>query len=383
MIKKSNPLAITILCLIFLGQGCTAQPEVVETAVVPTENESLPAVTHTMAPPTLTPPPPTPTPIREVISSGNVEHLIATWSYEIPDDSFRTVSFSPDGLMLAAGTGQNNESPDQKLRLFDVSTGLLVAESEKIGSIIWDLFFSPEGSYLAVGLDSGIVQIRGSQDLVLIQQFYFPGPVNSLSISPDGTKLAAGVADNGEGKVFIVDRVSGENLLSFWVHPYSVADVAFSPDGRLLATGAVDRAAKVWNSLTGELIQSLPQDGQGSAVAFSNDGGLLASGYCAKSENYNCLEGGILLWSTTTWSIFKNLSGPGNWIEDLAFSQSDDTLVGADRYEYLHFWQVNDGANLHLIRISSYGSYALDISNDGYSLLVGSANGLTILEIGQ
>lgn len=352
---KKTPLIIAILLLAFLGQGCTAQPEVVETTVVPTEIESLPAATHTMTPPTLTPPPPTPTPIREVISSGNVKRLIATWGYEIPDDSFRTVSFSPDGLMLAAGTGQFNESLDQKLRLFDMSTGQLVAESEKIGSTIWDLFFSPDGSYLAVGLDSGIVQIRGSQDLALIEQFYFPGPVNSLSISPDGAKLAVGVADNGDGTVFIIDRVSG-NLMSFWAHPYSVADVAFSPDGSMLATGAVDRAAKVWNTQTGELIQSLPQDGQGSAVVFSNDGGLLASGYCAKSENYKCLEGGVLLWSTTTWSLFKDLSGPGNWIEDLAFSISDDLIVGADRYEYLHFWRVNDGANLHLIRISSYGS---------------------------
>jgi len=339
---KTNPLHIALLSLIFLGQGCIAQPEVVEKAVVPTEIELLPAATNTMAPPTLTPVPPTPTPIREIISSGNVERLIASWGFEIPDDSFRTASFSPDGSTLAAGTGQNNESPDQKLRLFDMTTGRLLAESEKIGSIIWDLSYSPDGSYLAVGLDSGIVQIRGSQDLRLIQQFYFPGPVNSLSISPDGSRLAAGVADNGAGTVFIIDLASGESLVSFWAHSYSVADLDFSPDGSLLATGAVDRAAKVWNSFTGELIQSLPQDGQGSAVAFSNGGGLLASGYCAKSENYTCLEGGVLLWSTTTWSLFKNISGPGNWIEDLAFSQSDDLLVGADRYEFLHFWQVND-----------------------------------------
>jgi len=382
MNKKSNPL-IVIISLIFLAQACTALPEVVEPTLVPTKSDDLPVPTETLIPPTLTPIPLTPTPTREVIASGNVQRLIATWGYSIPDDSFRTVAFSPDSLTLAAGSGQNNESPDQKLRLWDMSTGQLLAESVKIGSIIWDLVYSPTGSFIAVGLDSGIVQMRSSLDLSQIQQFYFPGPVNSLSISPDGTKLAAGVADNGDGMVYIIDLTSGENLLSFWTHPYSVADMDFSPDGSMLATGAVDRATKVWNSSTGELIQSLPQDGQGSAVAFSHDGGLLATGFCAKSENYVCQEGGVLLWSTTTWSLFRSLSVPGNWIEDLAFSDADDLVVGADRYEFLHFWQVNDGVNLHSTKITSYGSYAIDISNDGSYLIAGSAYGLTLLEIGQ
>ena len=383
MNNKSNPIIVVFISLIFLAQACTALPEVVESTVVPTKTDDLPEATSTLIPPTLTMIPPTPTPIREVIASGNVQRLIATWGYSIPDDSFRTVAFSPDGLMLAAGSGQNNESPDQKLRLWDVSTGQLLAESKKIGSIIWDLVYSPTGNFIAVGLDSGIVQMHSPLDLSQIQQFYFPGPVNSLSISPDGTKLAAGVADNGDGMVYIIDLTSGENLLSFWAHPYSVADMDFSPDGSMLATGAVDRATKVWNSSTGELIQSLPQDGQGSAVAFSHDGGLLATGFCAKSENYVCQEGGVLLWSTTTWSLFRSLSGPGNWIEDLAFSDTDDLVVGADRYEFLHFWQVNDGVNLHSTRITSYGSYAIDISNDGFYLIAGSAYGLTLLEIGQ
>jgi len=257
MNKKSNPLTIGLISLIFLVQGCTALPEVVEPAAVPTITEDLPVATNTQIPPTLTPIPPTPTPTREVIADGNVQRLISAWDFSIPDDSFRTVAISPDGQILAAGTGQNLESPDQKLRLWDVSTGQLLAESEKVDSIIWDLVYSPTGNFLAVGLDSGIVQIRGPQDLSQIQQFYFPGPVNGLSISPDGKKLAAGVADNGDGTVFIIDLTSGENLLSFWAHPYSVPGMDFSPDGSLLATGAVDRTVKVWNSSTGELIQSL------------------------------------------------------------------------------------------------------------------------------
>jgi len=365
----------------FLLQSCGGLPASAEPTSLPTETGAPPPATNTLVPATETPIPPSPTPAKEMISSGNVQRLIATWGFDIPDDSFRSIAFSPDGLLLAAGTGGNNDSPDQRLRVWDVATGQLLAESEKLNAIIWDVAYSPGGSYLAVGLDSGILQIRGSQDLRQIQQFYLPGPVNSLSFSPDGSKLAAGVADNGSGTVFIIDLESGENLLSFWAHPYSVGDIDYSPDGSLLATGATDRTVRVWNSSTGELLQSLPQDGQGGAVAFSHNGGLLASGYCARSENYACLEGGVLIWSTTTWDLFRDITGPGNWIEDLVFSQGDDLVIGADRYEYLHFWQVSDGVNLRSMRISSYGSYALALTHDGYSLAAASAYAVGIFEI--
>ncbi len=157
----------------------------------------------------------------------------------------------------------------------------------------------------------------------------------------------------------------------------------FSPDGSLLATGAVDWTVKVWNSSTGELIQSLPQDGQGNAVAFSPDGGLLASGYCAKSENYVCQEGGVLLWSTTTWGLFRSLSGSGNWIEGLAFTDSGDLVTGVDRNGYLHFWRVNDGVNLYSIKTSSYGAEAISISDDGFYLATGSNDKVSLWLIGQ
>ena len=383
MNENRNPLAVLISCILLLGQGCAANPELQEPTAPPTNTDAPPTATITPIPPTLTPLPPTPTPTREVIRDDAIQRLIPIWGFEIQEPGFRTAAFSSDGLRLAAGTGQNSESEEQKLRLFDAPTGQLLAESEKVGSIIWDLEFSPSSSFLAAGLDSGIVQIRGSQDLGQMQQFYFPGPVNSLSFSPDGNKLAVGVADDGNGTVFIIDLNSGEILLSFWAHPYSVPDMDFSPDGSLLATGAVDRTVKVWDSATGELLHSLPLPGQGIAVAFSHDGGLLASGGCTLSENYICQEGGVLLWSTTTWDLFRSLSGPGDWVDDLAFSVSDDLVAGVDRNGFLHFWRVNDGTNLRTMKISSYGTEAVVFSNDGRLLAAGSTYSLGLFGIGQ
>ena len=383
MNKKWMIQSVGFISILFFSQGCNALPAGQETASVPTDTTTPPSATPTSIPPTLTPVPPTPTPTREVIAKESVGRLIHIWAYPIPDDSFRTIDISPDGQSIVAGTGQNMESPDQKLRLWDTSSGELLAETEKLDSIIWDLDYHPGGSLLAVGLENGLAQIRNSLDLSLIRQYYLPGAVNSLSISPDGTKLAAGVADDGNGMVIIIDLDSGEELLSFRAHLYSVPALVFSPDGALLATGAVDRMVKVWNSATGALIQSLPLEGQGTSLAFSHDGGLLASGYCSKSENYLCQESSVLLWSTTTWDEFRRLYGSGDWCEDLAFSLSDDLVAGVDRNGDLNFWGVSDGLLEFSYKVSSLGANALAISSDGLFLAAASNSDVSAWEIGK
>ena len=165
MNKKWITRTAGLLIIVFLSQSCSGAPEVLEATSIPTEMDPAPSATMTLIPPTNTPLPPTPTPTPEVINQGNVQRLISPWEFSIPDDSFRTVAISPDGQRIAAGTGQNLESSDQKLRLWDAVSGELLAESEKLNTIIWDLVYHPAGSLLAVGLENGLVQMRNPLDL--------------------------------------------------------------------------------------------------------------------------------------------------------------------------------------------------------------------------
>ena len=238
-----------------------------------------------------------------IINADNVQGISTRFEFTIPDDGVRALAFSPDGKLLAAGTGINLSSPDQKVRIWNVDTGELIAKSEKLHTIIWDIAFTPDGDWIAIALDNASIQLRSAEDLSIVDRFEQPGAVNSVSISPDGKRLAAGVADaDGDGGVvYIWDIESHELLLEFWAHPYSVPSMDFSPDGSLLATGAVDRSVKVWNSQTGNLIQTLPQDGQGNTVKFSPDGSFLASGLCSKSINLDCQKGSVMLWDLASW----------------------------------------------------------------------------------
>ncbi|MCJ7734586.1 MAG: WD40 repeat domain-containing protein [Anaerolineales bacterium] len=377
--KIKTPLLLILSTLVLITMACafltlgSAEP-----SPEPTLTILVPSATVTVVPPTSTPNPPSPTPTLTVpsIDSGNLQRLNTIWEFTVPGDSFRSAAFSPDNQSLAAGTGMNQTSQDQKLRLWDVKTGILQAESEKLYAIIWDLRYTPNGNLIAVALDNATVEMRNAADLSLVYRIEYQGAVNSLSISPDGTKLAAGVASGEGGVVSIRNIVSGEMLVEFWAHPYSVPGMDFSPDGTLLATGAIDRSVKIWNSQTGELLQTLPQAAQGTAVKFSPDGSLLASGHCGGSINTICQKGTITLWNTDNWQIFKTLDGAQDWVDGVAFSTDRSVLAGLSRDGFIYFWRISDGILLQKIQVSYFKPEVLSISNDGRYLATGAGENL-------
>ncbi len=69
-------------------------------------------------------------------------------------DPFRAVAFSPDNQLLAAGTGQ-------EVWLYRLTTLQPIVRLYFDTGDIGDLAFSPDGFYLAIGLDDGVVMMWG------------------------------------------------------------------------------------------------------------------------------------------------------------------------------------------------------------------------------
>ena len=215
----------------------------------------------------------------ETENAVNVETIV--WQTIQAVDSVTSVTFSPDGRLLAWG------SVHSTVELWDVAKGKLVKTLEWQGGEVNSVAFSPDGRLLASG--SNTIRLwdvaTGKQIKTLVSEFPYDGLVYCVTFSSDGRLLASAINQYA----VIWDVTTGkqiETLEALW--EAMINSVAFSPDGNLLASGSNDTNVMLWDVAKGKLIKTLERPrGWTTAVAFSPDGRLLASGGD---------DGTIILW---------------------------------------------------------------------------------------
>src|SRR5690349_16357748 len=140
--------------------------------------------------------------------------------------------------------------------------------------------FSSDGQLLLAGN-----QLRQAADGALVRTFtltYFGGGINAVALSRDGQYAAIGIQGFNQN-LNLFSATSGAMIHGrITAHNNGTTAVAFSPDGQLLASGGADGTGKLWHVPDMTLLQTV-NGGVGYrarvfAVAFSNDGQLLALG---------------------------------------------------------------------------------------------------------
>jgi WD40 repeat protein len=117
-----------------------------------------------------------------------------------------------------------------------------------------------------------------------------------------------------------------------------VSSVAFSPDGGTLASGSWDSTIILWDLATGQPIGG-PLEGHSSlvsSVAFSPDGGTLASG---------SWDDTIILWDLATGQpIGGPLEGHSSLVSSVAFSPDGETLASGSWDNTVILWDLAPSA---------------------------------------
>ncbi|MER6736571.1 WD40 repeat domain-containing protein, partial [Streptomyces puniciscabiei] len=147
------------------------------------------------------------------------------------------VAFSPDGCLLATGSGGGG------VRLWDTETHNPVGEPLRYENAwIYTMAFSPDGCLLAIGDGGGSVQLLDAQTHNRVGRLGPEGGAHTVAFSPDGRFLAA---SGWTAQLWDIQTLSlvGE---PFARHGHLVNAVAFSPEGRLLATGSGDGTVQLW-----------------------------------------------------------------------------------------------------------------------------------------
>lgn len=149
-----------------------------------------------------------------------------------------SVAYSSDGSTLAASF------EDQTLRIWDARTNTLRAELPARG--ISTLTFSPDGRRIVAGTFQGEVLSWDVKSLYQVGIFRaHPSSVIGLAFTPDGRRLATG---GREHVVRLWDTESWQELLTLRGHTDQVNAMVFSPDGRTLATAGADHTIRLWNA---------------------------------------------------------------------------------------------------------------------------------------
>ena len=237
-------------------------------------------------------------------------------SLEGHTDRVASVSFSPDGALLASSGGSND---DPTVRLWDAATQAQIAtlggHTFGVNSVV---FSPPDGATLASASDDGTVRLWDAathRETAISDEH--GAPVRSVTFSPDGATLASSGAD---GTVLLRDLETG-NAARLSGHG-SLWSMALARDGVLLASGFGDGTVRLWDAATGTRIATLVgHTSLVTSLSISSDGALVASG---------ALDGTVGLWDTATRTNTATLEGLGP-VRSVAFSPDGALLASGSQ----------------------------------------------------
>ena len=188
-------------------------------------------------------------PAGALVASGSVDASVRLWDVAGgPEPALLRghqkrsidVAFHPDGSLLATS------GEDGTVRLWDVAKRSPLAVMRGHTGDVCRVAFSADGKLLASSSTDKSIRFwvaRTGEPLAVI-------PVGSviygLNFSPDGTRLAAGCADN---TVRLVDVAAKQPVAELRGHTDFVHAVAWSPDGSRLVSGSGDFTVRIWDAL--------------------------------------------------------------------------------------------------------------------------------------
>lgn len=277
-----------------------------------------------------------------------------TFTASATDSWIDDVTFSPDGRKLATAS--------LRTRVWDAATGqeLLVVRlgaddpNDTSGSVD-RVVFSPDGSRFAtlaplVNKQIGKLRVYDSNTGQLLLTIDTATRTEAIAISvaysPDGTRLVTG---GQSGIVQVWDAVSGQLLLTIKAKPSMVSDVAFSPDGNLIATANDHDLAQLWDATTGHLVRTIRVSplpvikwlgarphanfrDWTTSVAFSPNGQHLA---CANTD------GSAGIWDVKTGRQVFTITGHTDSVHSIAFSPDGMRVVTSSEDGSVRVWALN------------------------------------------
>ena len=301
--------------------------------------------------------------------SGSNDGTVRLWDIQTRNTAilsghlaFISMAFSLDGTTLAAGARR-------EIKLWDVTTRRYIATLEGHTNWVQSVSFSPDGSILASGAWDNTVKLWDIATRTNIATLEgHTNRITSVSFSPDGAILASGAGDN---TVKLWDIATRTNIATLEGHTNRVRSVSFSPDGAILASGADDNTVKLWDIATRTNIATLEgHTNRVQSVSFSPDGAILASG---------AWDSTVKLWDIATRTNIATLTGHMYWITSVVFSPDGSILASGADDNTVKLWDITTKRNIATLEGHANRVRSVSFSPDGSILASGAYYGTILL----
>jgi WD40 repeat protein/transcriptional regulator with XRE-family HTH domain len=230
------------------------------------------------------------------------------------------------------------------------------------------LAFSPDGSKLATGSWDGSVKLWDTESASLLWARWFTDNIECLAFAPNGKTLAA---SGDQAIIQLLDTASGSSLQAIDGQHGPVFALAWSPDGGMLASGGFDGAIRLWK-LPGEQPEVSVQTLLGhtnwvTGLAFAPDGKLLASA---------SWDATVKLWEVSEPGLHRTLTKHKERVRSVAWSPDGHLLASCGFFDHtIWLWDVEKESYRIGLRGHSGGVYNIVFTPDSRNLLSGSDDG--------
>lgn len=250
---------------------------------------------------------------------------------------------------------------------------------------IWELRYSPDGRYLAVGWsgagESGArqIELRDAQSLEIITTLDVKAYIQEMRFSPNGKVLAFKTWSESGYALELWDLQTRKRIKSLPLNGYP-RQMSFSPDSVLFIASVYQEDVRradvhVWEVQTGKAVKTLSGLNVDSAH-FSPDGKFLAAGGWVESRSL------IKVWEVGTWKEVNTFEG---FDYSLLFSP-DGTLLAAkgvtEERGWIKIWEVGTGKVVMSVE-GDHPYTSLAFSPDGTLLVTGERNSREIFKRGD
>ncbi|KAK6541064.1 hypothetical protein TWF694_008441 [Orbilia ellipsospora] len=286
---------------------------------------------------------------------------VPLWELEGHISWVSTIAFSSDGMMLASA------SFDHTVRIWNPNTGTplqVIQHQERVSSAA----FSPNGKVLlATGFKTiSLWDVRAPDAMRVPGKRAERAQAFKMAFSPSGETLAS-IHDDA---VRLWEINTGINICIAEGPAISSYDlIVFSLDSKALAVSDHDFGIlRLWDIGNSAPLQTIQSDICHEEIVFSPDGKLLALSDHDKT---------IQLWDTGTGELLQTLQEKYRQFWGMAFSPNSKNLVSMCSGSYVQLWDLNNGAspqNWEFAIAAYLGAFFLD----GETLALATKDGLEL-----